>query len=637
MRSVPLIVAYCIIAFRVFGAGEINYPVKDIPTSLTEGVDVVVREDHTTFTITAKDRATLTAVYVVTILNDAGKRFARYAVGYDKLSKVTNFKGASYDGEGKLIKKLKTSEIYDQSAFDGFSLYSDNRFKHADLTHGTYPYTVEFTYEVEYKYLFIIPGSVVLPRERVSVQHFSYNLIFPTEIAPRYQAVNFHEAPAISKTGNTQSVSWKLNNVIPIKPEPHGPTVHELTPRFEAAPSQFEFEGYDGHMSSWDDLGRWILSLNKDRHVLPEATKAKVAEIASKYATTEEKVRAIYEFMQDKTRYVSIQLGIGGFQPFEASVVDQTGYGDCKALSNYTVALLEAVGIKANYTLIRAGEDAEKMDRQFPSSQFNHVVVSVPNGSDTLWLECTSQTNPFGYMGTFTGDRDALAITDDGAKIVHTPIYNEDENIQKRLAKITVEANGDANAQVTTTYGGLQYESDNLHFLLGDQKDKQEKWIRKNTSIPSFDIVSFVIENHKEKIPSAVVQLDLSLRRYATVSGKRIFLTPNLMNRRNYVPEKVAERKTRVIRPFGYTDIDIIQFEIPEGIYPEHLPEPVQIKSRFGEYEASIKLDEKGVVYNRRLKMFKGEFPPESYDELIDFLKNVTKADNLKLVFLNKT
>ena len=127
------------------------------------------------------------------------------------------------------------------------------------------------------------------------------------------------------------------------------------------------------------------------------------------------------------------------------------------------------------------------------------------------------------------------------------------------------------------------------------------------------------------------------LNRLATVSGKRMFLTPNLMNRSTYIPEKVEDRKTKVVRKLAYIDLDTISYTVPEEIYPEYLPEPVKIKSRFGEYEASYKLDQGKLVYIRRVKMNKGEFPADSYGELIDFYKSLNKADNAKIVFLTKT
>jgi transglutaminase-like putative cysteine protease len=632
------VILFCLATTICVAKEQPKYPVNAIQESLKKNVDIVIRNDQTIFKIISKSRAILHVHYAVTIFNESGKHHARQTVGYDKLSKITGFKGTSYNANGEVIKKLKSSEIYDQSAFDGFSLYSDNRFKSANLAHGSYPYTVEFEYDVEYKYLFMIPGAYVLPGDKASVENFEYTLIYPKNLEPRYRAFHIQREPDISTTNDgMESVSWLIKDIKPITFESVGPSREELIPRIIAAPNQFEYEGYTGVMDTWEKFGQWIASLNNGRGTISEPTKNKVLEITAGLHTPEEKAKAIYEFMQDKTRYVSIQLGIGGFQPFEAKVVDETGYGDCKALSNYMVSLLNVAGVKAHYTLIRAGEYAASMKTDFPSSQFNHAVVCVPNGLDTLWLECTSQTNPFGYMGSFTGDRMALAITDHGAKIVTTPRYPGEINTQLRTAEVTLSFSGDAQAHVVTSYSGLQYENDNLHFILGNQFDKQKEWIQENTNIPSFDIASFKITNHKSKIPSAVVEVDYKLNRLATVSGKRLFITPNLMNRSSYIPPKVEERKTNVVRRFEYTDIDTVRYKMPEGIYPEFLPEPVTLQSRFGEYESSVTIDRGDVLYIRKMKTNKGVFPPESYNELIDFYKSVNKADNTKLVFLNKT
>jgi hypothetical protein len=628
-----------LLLFGILGtanAADPKYPVAAIPEELKKDVNVVIREDHMTFKIHSQSRATLSVLMVATIFNSNGSGYASLSVDYDKLSKITNLKASVYDASGNLIKRLKSNEIYDHSDFDG--LYSDNRSKSADLSHTSYPYTVEYEYEKEFRFLFNIPGSIFLPGEKVSVQHASYSLVYPAALKPRHKSMNISVKPVEENLSDGfQKTSWKFENLMPIKFEPMGPLRSSLIPQVMAAPSKFEFDGYSGSMDTWQEFGKWISSLNKGKDNLPEPAKQKAKELTANLKTTEEKTKALYSYLQNKTRYVSIQLGIGGFQPFEASVVDQTGYGDCKALSNYMVSLLDAVGIKSHYVLIRAGDNLPPISVDFSSSQFNHAIVAVPNGADTLWLECTSQTNPFGYMGTFTGDRKALLITNDGAKVVQTIQYTGDQNTQFRTAEVTVSNNGDATAKVRTTYSGLQYESNDLNFYLEDQFDEQRKWLQKNTEIPSFDIASFKMINKKNKIPSAIVAADYNLRRFATVSGKRLFLTPNLMNRSNFVPEKVESRKTSVVRRMAYVDIDTIKYRLPEGIYPEFMPPPVKLTSRFGEYEATFTLDQDKLIYIRRVKMNKGEFPPESYNELIEFYRNLSKADNTKMVFLSKT
>jgi hypothetical protein len=625
-------------AFTAAFATDPKYPVSAIPDDLKKDVNAVVREDKAIYKIISQGKSSLYVYLAVTILNEKGNDYAQQVIHFDKSSRVKDINGFSYDEFGKQIKKLRNKDIYEQSAFDGFSLFTDNRFKSVDLSQNTFPYTVEFEYELDYNFLFDFDGDVINYSEKTSVQHFIYQIIYPKDLQPRYKVLNVEDTHKIEKLPDgLESIAWEYKNIKPLQLEPFGPRAYDICPRILAAPSKFEYGGYVGDMSTWRDFGKWNLSLNKDRDVLPIETKAKIVNLTKDLPTTEQKVEALYEYLQNKTRYVSIQLGIGGFQPFEASVVDQTGYGDCKALSNYMVALLKEIGIKAYYTTVLAGRDKPNVIADFPSHQANHAIVAVPDKTDTIWLECTSQTNPFGYQGTFTGDRKALLITENGGVLVNTTRYTADQNIQSRTADVAIDVNGNGNAKIKTAYSGLRYEINGLEFVLDNQYDDQKKWIQKNTGIPSFDVNTYSMKNLKSRIPTAIVNLDLRLSRLATVSGKRMFLVPNLMNRSTMIPEKVENRKSNVILRNAYTDLDTIKYHIPEELYPEYLPEPLKIKSKFGEYEASYKLDQGSLIYTRKMKMLKGEFPPESYSELIDFYKSVNKADNSKIVFLNKT
>jgi hypothetical protein len=623
------------LALSCFGADP-KYPVSEIPEEMKKGMYAVIRETELRFEINSISSSKYYYHIAITILNPNAKNYAKHAVGYDKLTTVKLFKCTSYDAMGDVIKKLKSSEIRDVSSYDGVSLFSDNRMKIADLSQGNYPYTVEFEYEVELKLLYSIPEFYLYSDDEISIQKSKYSIAYPTGLKPRYKLFKIQE-PSVVTIDNKEVLEWSFENIKPDKFEKLGPDFQKVTPNIMAAPVDFQFGEYIGKMDTWENLGKWQAKLNEGRDALPEATKQQVRELTKGAKTTEEKARLLYEYLQNKTRYVGIQLGIGGWQPFEATVVDQTGYGDCKALSNYMVSLLKEAGITAYYTTIMSGDDAQGVDKSFPRDQSNHIIVAIPNQQDTLWLECTSQTDPFGYLGTFTGDRYGLMITEDGGKLVRTTSYPAEQNLQIRSAEVVVLANGDAQASVQTTYTGLQYENRGLNFMVNNSFDDQKKWVQENTEIPIFDVNSFSVKNVKDKIPSAILNLDLNLKRFASVSGKRIFLTPNLMNRSAFIPEKLENRKTNIVLRSASIDIDSIHFKLPEGIYPELLPEPVVIKSKFGEYEASYKVDEKGLLYIRRMKFKKGEFPPDAYKELVDFYKGVSKADNSKLVFLNKT
>lgn len=627
-----LAVLFCVLSASAKEAPR--YPVSAIPEDLKKGAYAVVRDDAMIFRILSKSTATLNVHMVVTIFSDKGRHFARETVFYDKLRKVTSLKAQVMDADGVVIKRLKANEIQDQSAFEG--LYDDTRVKIADLVQARYPYTVEFEYEVAYRFLYDIPGSAINPHEDVSVQKATYQLIYPESLAPRYKTYNVDREPTIQKANDVVSLGWSFENIKARKFEPHSDRMKSIR-RIEAAPSVFEFESYAGTMQTWDEYGKWVASLNRGRNNLPEDTRAKVRDLVSKVERREDKIKVLYEYMQNKTRYVSIQLGIGGFQPFEASVVDKTGYGDCKALSNYMLALLEAVDIKGHYALIMAGNDTPTLEADFPSSQFNHAIVAVPNGADTIWLECTSQTNPFGYQGSFTGDRQALLILDEGAAVVRTTRYPAEINVQSTSATVKVQPTGEATASVKRVYSGLQYENGNLHFYINGEYDDQKKWIQNYLDIPSFDLTSFSMADVKSKIPSATVTAELKMNRFATISGKRIFLTPNLMNRNNSVPEKVEDRKTEIVSKFAYVDFDTIHYVLPEGIYPEFLPQDVTLTSRFGEYNATYTVDAGTLTYTRKLKMKKGTFPASSYQELLDFYRGISKADNMKMVFMSKT
>lgn len=631
-----LIIFIQLLTLAIAARGQGVYQVSLIPDELKEGANAVVRNKEERFIIKSQSSASFYSFEAITILNSNARSHAIKVVYYDLLTKVSQLRAAVYDGDGKLVKKLKASDFEDRSAVSGFTLYQDNRLKVADLSGSKYPYTVELEYELDYKFLFFIPSFYPIWDEEMSAEKAKYTLGYTHNTKPRYMLRNVIEEE-VSFSQNEESMSWSFNKINSFKREKDGPYWSELIPAIDAAPSNFEYDGYTGNMSNWENFGAWIMQLNAGRDDLSQQTKQKVKELTEGLTTIEEKSRVLYQYLQNKTRYVSIQLGIGGFQPFEAKVVDEVGYGDCKALSNYMIALLKEAGVYSNYTLIRAGNNKAPINHTFPSTQFNHVIVAVPNGADTLWLECTSQSNPFKYLGTFTGNRKALAISNQGTKIVSTP-EEEENNYLTRKLKVDIDEKGRALILADVTYSGLQYEKDNLNFINNTNKDDQKKWIEQSiVGLPSFRIENFTFQNFNPEAPKVVMNYALTVDRLASVSGKRLFLSPNLLGKLPIHYSSPEKRRSDVHIRETIIEYDTIEFSIPESVYPEFIPENKSLSNQFGEYYAHYTFEEGKMTYFRKFILNQGRYSVSEYEELCAFNKEVAKNDNTKIAFLNKT
>jgi hypothetical protein len=298
-------------------------------------------------------------------------------------------------------------------------------------------------------------------------------------------------------------------------------------------------------------------------------------------------------------------------------------------------AMLNEVGIESYYTLVRAGDNARNILKEFPSNQFNHMILCVPNYQDTVWLECTSQDNPFGFQGSFTGDRDVLVINESGGVLVRAKNYQKEENQQVQLAEVTIASDGSAAIEMSVTSTSRQYE---LYAHLLDIADtEQKKWLYRNIDLPDFELVDFNFDQKKQPVPELYADFEMKVMRFANASGKRIFFQPNVFNRSGKVRIPQKERKYDFVLYYPFQDSDTVRFLIPEGYHLEYLPEATVIESAFGKYESRIVADKGVVLYIRSRCMEKGTFPAEEYLDYVNFRNEVAEADKTKLVLVKST
>lgn len=635
MRHLFLVFFFFISLYSI--AEERNYSIGLIPEALLKNANVVKRTEEMQFEIISTRETVLRQRYAYTILNAAGAEKAAFREWYDALRSIEDIEGSLYDAFGKLIKRVKKKDIQDISGVSDNNLMDDSRVKQHNFYHGAYPYTIEYETVIRFNHSFYFPAWLAQDFEWQSVQHSRFEVIAPKDYVLKYRSFSYKGEPVITEQKNKKTYAWEVKNIPAVWRRFAAPDWKEYTPVVFLSPSSFELQGYKGTMDSWKNLGLFQLQLNKGRDVLPPDVVQKVKELTAGAKTDRQKVEILYQYLQKTTRYISIQLGIGGWQPFDATYVAKKGYGDCKALSNYMHSLLKTAGVPSFYTLVYAGqkiEDKNAVLDDFPARNFNHVILCVPLQKDTVWLECTDQSMPAGYMGAFTGNRKALLITDEGGKLVSTPMYGHKENLQIRSVKAVLDKDGNLDAKVHTLYTGMQ--QDELHSMLSYlSKDKVKKVLNEELNLSTYDINDFKYEEKKAPLPELNEQLDLYVSHYATVSGKRIFLTPNLLNRSSSRAD-TGERTYDYEFSYAYKDADTVEIDIPDGYAPEALPKDVLLKTKFGTYSSSVKLAGNKLFYLRVREQYSGRFPAKDKDELTRFYEAIYKSDRSRVVLVKK-
>ncbi len=624
---------YSLILFLCFSicAKAQNYSVNLIPDSLKENANAVKRFEELRVIIKSPSRAIIKHKYAITILNEAGERYNGYYNSYDKLHSLYDISGHLYDANGKELKSVKKKDLSDLAYNDEISLISDNRVKQHSFYYKLYPFTIEYEDEQEYDGVFFLPPWVPAEGEKFAVQNSSYIIEFPENYTLRYKQFNYPGTPQLSPG----KYSWQLTNQKAIFNEVLQPPFSEITTSVYISPSDFEIARYRGNMNSWQNLGQFISTLNQGKDVLPEAIVADIQRITAGLSSKEEKIKAIYNYLQQNTRYISIQLGIGGWQPFEATYVASKRYGDCKALSNYMVSMLKAAGIKSNYVLITAGEGRKGLWEDFPSPYFNHAIMCVPDGKDTLWLECTSQTQSPGFMGSFTGNRKALMITDEGGVVVKTPTYTVNDNQQLRKVNAVIDAEGNLTAEINTRFTGEQQELQHalIHSFNAEQR---EKYLNSEINLPTYKVEKSDYKEHKFRIPAIDEYLKITAPSYAAITGKRLFVQPNLFSKSGTKLSIDKPRKYPIEFTSAFRDVDTITISIPQGYQPEAIPKNVTFNNKFGKYMISFTVTGDKIDVLRLMERYSGTYPPSDFIELAKFYEDIYKADRGKIVLVKK-
>jgi hypothetical protein len=634
MMKIITLTIYLLISGIIANAQQ-NYNVSLIPKELLPYASAVVRDEEMKVEVEDLNSTIVHEKMAVTIFNKNGDHMAHIEVEHDKSTIIKNIKGLIYNDFGKQIGKFSEGDFDDASGWDGFSLFNDARVKHYFPSVTEYPYTIVYEYELRLKQSLNLPGWEPNSGTGVAVEKSSFTFICKPDFTIRYKENKIPEK-AIVSTDNRglKTYTWQVNNLKALKDEPFSPYPEKYLSSVKIAPEKFEYEGIRGEYTDWEGLGKWEYDkLVADRQALPPETIEHIKDITKDIPDLKLKAKKIYEYMQGKTHYISVQVGIGGYQPFLASDVDKQNYGDCKALVNYTQALLKAVNIDSYYCVVEANDNYKVsfMDDFASMQQGDHIILCMPFKNDTTWADCTSETIPFGYLGDFTDDRTVLACTPEGGKLMHTPKYTVQDNLRSRKASFVINNDGQLSGNMGTTFKGVDY--DDRYYLVGEPKTEQVKMLQRQYPINNMDIESFDLKQDKSFNPVTTENIKLSARDYASMADGKYYFTLNPIDRLA-IPHQVRNRVNSVYINRGHTDEDEITYTIPAGYHLEKDPLDLSIDKPFAKFTATMKLKGNQLIYKRKFQLIDGTYSKDTYQDLVDFYQAVVDADEYNVVLV---
>src|SRR5690242_14412321 len=516
-------------------------------------------------------------------------------------------------------------------------VYSDvkvHRITLAGVEAGTiidYSYTVETLQPImpgDFRYSWFVSNSRLTRRSR-------YVVDAPTGLALRIKERNltFRRRTADAQGGGRRVYSWITAEVPKVETEPFAADSNDIVQSITiSAPLK------------WDDIARWYSGLVRDRYALTSAVDSALALIEAGATTADDSLRRLHRWVAQDFRYVSLSLGIGGFQPRRPADVLQSKFGDCKDKATLFIAAAARLGVRAYPVLLNAGG---RVDKSLPSvGAFDHMIAAVERPkAPYLYLDLTAEFVPFGSLPMADQGEFGLVVHPVGRKEeVTIPEDSAGANVEHVWIAGDLSQDGVFHAKFSDTpHGSYQYPLRRVFSkpMTATQRTRFTEAFA-NALYPGStgDSLEMFDGRDLEAVPHVAVVLRHD--HAASASGDReIFTLPvsnftatgALATLEGRGPRRFPIDVAEVVGPREL--IQELDVTLPEGWQAE-LPPAVSAVSAFGTYQSAYAQNGRVLHVMRRLGGNTGVLPPDRIGDLIAWLKDRSK-DDVRFIVLRRS
>lgn len=637
MLRIPL----CLLLFFLFsGSGHLlawekidiqETPLQeDFPSS-----DAVIIKDEAVMEIETSGEALYTHHRIMKIFSDPDKRYSRQEIPFNQSVRIVKIEARSVHPDGKEFY-LDEKEIREKSLFSDYVLYSDSKVKEFYVPRAKRGCVIEYEYQLRFASLLYWADWFF--QSHLPALHSKYTLATPRYFDFNVRVLNEKIVPKVDFRKGKKIFVWETFNQKAIGKEVFMPPAADLVSRVAFSPLEFNFDDKTYPSATWDHIARWYRDVSQADSVPAQELDLLARELTSGSNSAEEKMKKLFDYVQEHVRYVSVAIGAGAFKPLPPAQILEYGYGDCKDMTALLITLLKAVEIEAFPALLSTKGHRSVLIDMPKVKHFDHVVTAVPSGDHYVWLDPACRNCRFGELPYEDQGSSALVAKPDGAELILTPETDQDANSTHIYWDIILNSDGSATGHVTIKAIGqedLAFRA-SLTELKPQRRRKALSGFLSSWFTDPYLLRSEFI-NFEERVFSIIVRASFETGRFGVELDDKIFI-PVGLNTQNYLNLMFPHVQRRFPVRFDYrlVNADQLKIVIPSGFEVESLPAAVRLDEPFGLFESVYEVEEDNILRKRAFVRKTLLVPVDQYARLKDFYDEAAEADN-QWIILRRT
>lgn len=547
--------------------------------------------------------------YESMILSDLGIHNNQETFVYSQLIPVKSFEAYSIIHQQGKEKKIPIANVVDVAVDQRNIFHSDVKKK--KLTYSGLHVGAKKVYKFQNE--FIDPHLLhkfIFNSEYPAAQH-KLEILADKNVEIGFKIFNdphnliqFHKA---DKKGKHQ-YTWTLNNNLPMKYEDYNPGYLYIVPHIV-----FYIRNYSVNNQVQPVLGSVDLLYNYYKNFIrdlnleeDENLKQTTLSLVKGLSSDEEKIKAIFNWVQNNIKYVAFEEAYEGFIPRPAKLVFERKFGDCKDMASIITEMAKYASVPhVNLTWIGSRNIPYTYHEVPTPAVDDHMIATyeTPDGK-IIFLDATDSMTKYGLPSNFIQGKEAMIQNGDNYKLVTVPVVESSENLSHTQIELSLENNlllGKAQA----SFNGLARSS--FVSMVGDAQNKKRHEILKSIlelGNNKFQLKDFKETNFSEKDLPYIIDFDFELDNYAISVGTETYV--NLFLEKPYDTFHISDdRNAMVDFDYLFDNRYSISLIIPEGSKVSYHPENLKESNSLLDYSIEYTLTDKHIKLDFRIALKK--------------------------------